>query len=265
MSVPVLLSDLNDKFQNSLTVDATRTPVEDDLLDRFDLTVCPSSKNTGDRPRFSSSSSASQSRQSESSECKFDPTSDIKFPSGRSNDQPDDDADADSGGKKKNHGYKPRKPNRTRATNAGGIIISHSQNIKIAPKTSYTCNIIQHGAETSTVPPKSKTVISMPKNIKDLLECKEEISKKDMLLIKRYMGSGWRDVARKLNYTDGEIQQFQANFRSEEMDEIVYQILLDWKQMNSKDAKLGILVEAMWSSREYDCVYKLAESRKDPS
>lgn len=62
----------------------------------------------------------------------------------------------------------------------------------------------------------------MPRDIKDLTECKEEISKKEMLLIKQHMGSGWRDVARKLNYTDGKIQQFQENFSIQGMDEVIY-------------------------------------------
>lgn len=62
----------------------------------------------------------------------------------------------------------------------------------------------------------------MPKNIKDLMECKEEMSQRDMLLMKKHMGSGWRDVARKLHYTDGQIQQFQENFSNQGMDEVIY-------------------------------------------
>ena len=65
----------------------------------------------------------------------------------------------------------------------------------------------------------------MPTNIRDLSECKEEISKEDMLEIKDHMGSGWKDVARKLDYTDGKIEQFEVDFSSYGLKEVNFSSL----------------------------------------
>ena len=107
-----VLSDLEDKFENLLTVDATpstpRIPVEDNLLDLFEITGSPTSKFSEKNPL-----STSSAEQKQKSECKVDPTADIKFPNGKSSDL-GDDVDADAGEQKKNTGFK--KKSRTKGT-----------------------------------------------------------------------------------------------------------------------------------------------------
>lgn len=258
------LSNLKDKFENVLTVDATpttpRTPAEDDLLDLFDINGSPLSKISGS----GSSVFTPTTEQSRQSACEFEATSDIKFPCGKSK-YPEDDVNTDSGQERKNNGYK--KKHKSRAKNQSGVNynIINSSDVRICPKTSFICNINQHINATSSFSQKSKAIKPMPISIRDLSECQEEISQKDMLLIKEHLGSGWRDVAKKLNYSDGQLEQFQENFSSRGLDEIIYQFLLDWKRANSKDAKLGILVIAMWSSHQYECVKEIEKSRRKSS
>lgn len=47
--------------------------------------------------------------------------------------------------------------------------------------------------------------------------------------------------------------------------QVIYQLLLDWKQANTRDAQLGTLVSILWSCQEYDCVERLVAARKNPS
>ena len=98
--------------------------------------------------------------------------------------------------------------------------IVNSSNVKIGPRTSFICNLNQHVTVPSDFPCKAKIFKHMPPYIKDLSESQEEISHKDMLVIKQFMGSGWRDVARELGYSEGQIDQFQENFSTRGMDEV---------------------------------------------
>ena len=144
--------------------------------------------------------------------------------------------------------------------------IINSNGVKIGPKTSYICNINQFSskdAETSEERGSKVEVRQMPANIKDLCASTEEINLEDIFIIKTYMGRGWRDVARKLLYSDGQIDQFEENYRFRGIGEVVYQILLDWKQANTKDAEIGKLVKVLWTCREYDCAEQLVSARKN--
>lgn len=102
----ILRNHKDDSFENVLTVDATpstpRTPGEDDLLDLYDINGSPLSKISGGGSVFTPTTEPTRQ-----SAFKFQPTSDIKFPSGKSK-YPDDDVNADSGQEKKNNGYKKK-------------------------------------------------------------------------------------------------------------------------------------------------------------
>ncbi|XP_012276037.1 receptor-interacting serine/threonine-protein kinase 1 [Orussus abietinus] len=136
--------------------------------------------------------------------------------------------------------------------------IVNSNGVQIGPKTSYVCNINQFSERTSSsdVPLKPKEK-KMTEDVKALSMCKKEITMDDMFLIKTHIGHGWRDVARKLGYSEGQMDQFKENYGEYGINQVIYQILLDWKQANTKDAQLGILVSVMWSCQEYDCVQRL--------
>lgn len=60
----------------------------------------------------------------------------------------------------------------------------------------------------------------MSENVEELSTCEEELAFEDMLIIKTHVGHGWRDVARRLSYSDGQIEQFEENYRHEGIDEV---------------------------------------------
>ncbi|XP_014484748.1 PREDICTED: uncharacterized protein LOC106749612 [Dinoponera quadriceps] len=157
----------------------------------------------------------------------------------------------------------------SQATNVVNYNIVNSKGVKIGSRTSYVCNVNHYATnnnattqpETSWSKPKHRP---MPQNVEELSECDEELAFEDMITVKTHVGHGWRDVARRLSYSDGQIEQFEENYRHKGIDEVIYQLLLDWKQANTQDARLGTLVSALWSCQEYDCVERLVAARKTP-
>ncbi|XP_012252852.2 protein immune deficiency [Athalia rosae] len=143
--------------------------------------------------------------------------------------------------------------------------IVNSNGVKIGSKTSYICNINQYSGSVNSdrdgFSHKQKAK-SMPPPVEALSSSKEIISIDDMFLIKTHIGYGWRDLARSLGYSEGQIEQFEENHKIKGVDQVVYQILLDWKQTQTKDAQLGEIISKIWLCQEYDCAERLAASHK---
>ncbi|XP_070525642.1 immune deficiency isoform X2 [Cardiocondyla obscurior] len=162
------------------------------------------------------------------------------------------------------------KPKYSKYSQGASIVnynIINSNGVKIGSRTSYICNVNQYPANNA---PQSESASKpkyrpMPENVENLSTCEEELGFDDMLVIKTHVGHGWRDIARRLSYSDGQIDQFEENYRHKGIDEVIYQLLLDWKQANTRDAQLGMLVRLLWSCQEYDCVERLASTRKNSS
>lgn len=97
--------------------------------------------------------------------------------------------------------------------------------MKIGSRTNYICNVNQYSAgNASTTQPEtsgSKTKHRpMPEIVEELSTCDEELTFDDMFLIKTHVGRGWRDVAKGLSYSDGQIDQFEENYRYKGIDEV---------------------------------------------
>ncbi|KAL2722547.1 protein immune deficiency [Vespula squamosa] len=159
---------------------------------------------------------------------------------------------------------KSRTAKSSQSANIINYNIVNSNGVKIGARTSYICNInnfsTNKSAPTNTNWSKPKSRL-MPENVESLTRCYDEITFEDMFLIKTHIGHGWKDVARRLFYSDGQIEQFEENYRDEGIDEVIYQLLLDWKQANTKDAQIGNLVQVLWLSQEYDCAERVANAR----
>ncbi|XP_077265605.1 death domain-containing immune deficiency protein [Temnothorax americanus] len=148
------------------------------------------------------------------------------------------------------------------------ITIINSNGVTITNHKSYTCQVNPYPANNDAAQSEttSKTKLRpMSEDVQELSTCKEELGLDDMFIIKTHVGHGWRDIARKLSYSDGQIDQFEENYSHKGVNEIIYQLLLDWKQANTRDAQLGTLVSILWDCQEYDCVEQLAEARKNSS
>jgi len=97
--------------------------------------------------------------------------------------------------------------------------------VKIGSRTSYICNVNQYSAQSETTSkPKYRP---MPENVEELSTCEEELLFDDIIIIKTHVGHGWRDVARRLSYSDGQIDQFEENYTHKGIDEVNIEVY-DW-------------------------------------
>lgn len=105
--------------------------------------------------------------------------------------------------------------------------IVNSNGVKIGARTSYICNVNQFaskGAGAASPAPEeswSKSEIrQMPAEVERLCACTDEITLQDIFVVKTHIGHGWRDVARRLLYSDGQIEQFEENYRFRGISEV---------------------------------------------
>lgn len=101
--------------------------------------------------------------------------------------------------------------------------IVNSNGVKIGSRTSYICNVNQYpsnNAQPETTSWSKPKYRSMPENVEELSTCREELAFDDIFVIKTHVGHGWRDVARRLSYSDGQIEQFEENYRHKGIDEV---------------------------------------------
>ncbi|XP_066587349.1 protein immune deficiency isoform X2 [Prorops nasuta] len=179
------------------------------------------------------------------------------------------DCFAESGDYRK-HGQKARMKSKSwKNVNGVNVItynIVNSNKVQIGLTKSYICNMSYGNAgkkretheEPKVVKPKLKP---MTDDVITLSCCSEEISLPDMLIVKTHLGYGWKEVAKRLSYSDGQIDQFHENYKNIGLDEVIYQFLLDWKQNRTREASLGHLVTVMWACQQYDCVERLVATR----
>ncbi|XP_057324024.1 protein immune deficiency isoform X2 [Microplitis mediator] len=102
--------------------------------------------------------------------------------------------------------------------------------------------------------PKNK----MPQHVKVLSLSEQQLTIEHMFLIKTHIGYGWRRVFESLGYSKGQIDQFVENHRMKGIDEVIYQLLLDWKYLNGRNASIGTIINHLWKCQIYDCAEKLA-------
>ncbi|XP_017883091.1 uncharacterized protein LOC108626753 [Ceratina calcarata] len=170
----------------------------------------------------------------------------------------------DAKGQKRPNVKTKSKQNCTCRTRTVNYNIINSNDVNIGSKTSYICNVNQlakNNADTSEEPCSKTKFRQMPMEVECLSVSTDRVTLDDIFVVKTYIGHGWRDVARKLSYSDGQIEQFEENYRFRGISEVIYQIFLDWIQANTKDAEIGKLINILWACKEYDCAERLISAR----
>ncbi|KAK0181427.1 hypothetical protein PV327_003715 [Microctonus hyperodae] len=170
---------------------------------------------------------------------------------------------ANDGGKKPNARTK-KKTHSGQAKNIVNYNIVNSNGVKIGETVTYVCNVNQYGKneyktndnnDSTSTQPKTK---EMSESVKILSMSKKELTIRDMFLIKIHIDNNWREIFKSLGYSKGQLDQFEETHKSKGMDEMIYQILLDWKRENGTDAQIGLFVKVLWEHCQYDCAERLA-------
>ncbi|KAG8232490.1 hypothetical protein J437_LFUL011259 [Ladona fulva] len=112
---------------------------------------------------------------------------------------------------------------------------------------------------------RSTSAYKKTQEIKDLISSKDVITKEDILWLSTHIGKGWRRIGALLNYSEGQIDQFEANYGRSNIREAIYRLLLDWKNSREEEeATVGIVSKAMWKAKECDAVQRWALRRGKP-
>lgn len=131
------------------------------------------------------------------------------------------------------------------------ININNSQNVHIG-------HTFEQKILVTPETPAAKPVIKKTKAIKALLASTDPANREHIDVVSRHVGHTWLAVGRVLGYTSGQLDQFE-NLGHNNIKEIVYQMLLDWLQVNGSAATVGKLSKHLWTAKEREAVQKLAE------
>lgn len=90
----------------------------------------------------------------------------------------------------------------------------------------------------------------------------EPLVYRTMDVVSTHLGQGWRDVARHLGFSDGQIEQLFEENHPKGIKEVIYQFLLDYSR-NDDNASLGHLTRILWKNGNKETVYILKECWKN--
>lgn len=154
-------------------------------------------------------------------------------------------------GKRKQQKYRGKPPPLNVKASRNYININNSQNVHIG-------HTFEQKILVSPETPAAKPVIIETKAIKALLASTDPATREHIDVVSRHVGHTWLAVGRALGYTSGQLDQFE-NLGHNNIKEVVYQMLLDWLQVNGSAATVGKLSKHLWTAMEREAVQKLAE------
>ncbi|CAH0562047.1 unnamed protein product [Brassicogethes aeneus] len=143
----------------------------------------------------------------------------------------------------------PIKQNRTGRDNPRNC----SSNIMVNISNS---NHVHVGSNTTIVLNKkeAKKKYQMTDSVRRLMENRKPVSKSDISFLATHIGDGWKNTARNLDYSEGQINQLYIDNHSHGVREVIYQFLLDWIQNEPEKATVSKLALTLWEADEKDAV-----------
>lgn len=94
------------------------------------------------------------------------------------------------------------------------------------------------------------------------MKCGDPVEFETMDIASTHIEKNWKNIFRLLGFSDGEIDQKYLENHHISIKEVVYQLLLAWKQSRDEDATLGKLATILWNNENQQCVCKLKDHIK---
>ncbi|XP_071444247.1 protein immune deficiency [Hetaerina americana] len=102
---------------------------------------------------------------------------------------------------------------------------------------------------------RSTSALKKTAEIKELLSCKDVVTKEEILWLSSHVGKRWRDVGTLLGYDCGQLDQFEEDYGRSGIKQSIYQMLLDWKNSRlDEEATVTVLAKALWKGKEREAV-----------
>lgn len=149
----------------------------------------------------------------------------------------------------------------TSITNATGVQvyqIKNARNVHIG--NSFTFNSANAEEERTRPSPANANGpvkwanLKLSDTIRQMMECEDDLDTDMMITISRHLGYEWKNFARALEYSQGQIEAFECD--NETLTEAIYQFILDWSR-NDDEPSLGKMVKLLWDHVHKETVYHM--------
>ncbi|GAB0097922.1 hypothetical protein DMENIID0001_136070 [Sergentomyia squamirostris] len=110
--------------------------------------------------------------------------------------------------------------------------------------------------------PDGERVIRKTPSIDAMMKSQEKLEHDHIEIIATHLGEDWRNVARDLGYSQGQIDQLLEDHHITGVKEVIYQMILGWTQEDTS-ATLGRITEVLWRRKStQEAAYYLKEQWK---
>ncbi|XP_058124641.1 protein immune deficiency [Anopheles ziemanni] len=137
--------------------------------------------------------------------------------------------------------------------------IKNSSNLHIGNSFTFNNPVKDECASTSGLSQASNVKwanLKLSNTISQMMLSQEEVDTEVLDVISRHLGYEWKRFARRLEYSDGQIDAFEADHPT--LSEQIYHFVLDWTR-NDDDPTLGRLVTLLWTNKHKETVYYIKQ------
>uniref|UniRef100_A0A182PTW0 Death domain-containing protein n=1 Tax=Anopheles epiroticus TaxID=199890 RepID=A0A182PTW0_9DIPT len=147
--------------------------------------------------------------------------------------------------------------------------IRNANNLHIGNSYTFNTAVMDDGASTSSSLPGSSGAsvkwanLRLSNTISQMMQSPDEIDPEIIDTVSRHLGYEWKSFARRLEYSEGQIDAFEAD--NSTLAEQIYSFVLDWTR-NDDEPTLGRLVTLLWNNKHKETVYYIKQvwkKRKD--
>lgn len=96
--------------------------------------------------------------------------------------------------------------------------------------------------------------LKLSDTIRQMMDCEDELDTEMMITISRHLGYEWKNFARTLEYSEGQIEAFECD--NDTLSEAIYQFILDWSR-NDDQPIIGKMVKLLWEHKHKETVYHM--------
>ncbi|KAL5285802.1 imd family protein [Megaselia abdita] len=159
------------------------------------------------------------------------------------------------------NGLMPQTMSTTNVANTQGAVVMQFSNIQgLHIGAVNNINLQQQQSNRNDEVRKTRRT----RTIENMMHSNEDVDEKMLRIVSSNLGEGWQFVIRELGLTDPIIEQANMDFSVYGVKEVIYQLLLDWKN-NADDDKcsLGLLTKILWKLNHRECVHQMKETWKN--
>ncbi|XP_049297130.1 protein immune deficiency [Anopheles funestus] len=138
--------------------------------------------------------------------------------------------------------------------------IRNANNLHIGNNYTFNSAVADEGASTSGSLPRTSGVkwanLRLSNTISQMMQSQDELDTELIDTVSRHLGYEWKSFARKLEYSQGQIDAFEAD--NSTLAEQIYSFVLDWTR-NDDDPTLGRFVTLLWNNKHKETVYYIKQ------